>query len=267
MIVAGAGTGKTATLVYRVASLVAEGVDPAKILLLTFTRRAAAEMIGRVDGVLAQLRRASLAAGEKGDSPHLPGPPFGRCLPEGCFAQMGTVPFSLPLCGAIASGAAPSTPSPPGCCGAMARPSAWHPQFTILDRADSEDLLNVVRTELGLAKTDRRFPKKGTCMAIYSRCVNARRSSPEVLAGHFPWCRQWAEELRRLFDAYVDRKEAASILDYDDLLLYWHALLADAQAGEAVRGQFDCVLVDEYQDTNLLQAEILYRLSPGRARD
>ncbi|GAG45766.1 unnamed protein product, partial [marine sediment metagenome] len=134
--------------------------------------------------------------------------------------------------------------------------------FSIHDRTDSEDLLNVVRTELGLAKTDKRFPKKGTCMAIYSRCVNARLKLEPVLKDHFPWCQDWADELKRLFDGYVDRKESAAVLDYDDLLLYWHALLADPKAGDAVRKQFDCVLVDEYQDTNRLQSEILYRLSP-----
>ena len=139
------------------------------------------------------------------------------------------------------------------------------PDFTIHDRADSEDLLNVVRTELGLAKTDRRFPKKGTCLDIYSRSVNAREKLDYVLAAHFPWCLQWADELRRLLDAYVDRKESAHALDYDDILLYWHALLADAQAGPEVRGRFDRVLVDEYQDTNLLQAEIIHLLAP-RAR-
>ena len=136
------------------------------------------------------------------------------------------------------------------------------PQFTIHDRADAEDLLNVVRTELGLAKTDRRFPKKATCMAIYSRCVSAREKLAQVLQAHFPWCRQWEEELRRLLDGYVDRKEADAVLDYDDLLLYWRALLADPEAGPAVRGQFERVLVDEYQDTNALQAEILQLLSP-----
>jgi DNA helicase-2/ATP-dependent DNA helicase PcrA len=232
LIVAGAGTGKTATLVYRVASLVAEGVDPAKILLLTFTRRAAAEMIGRVDGVLAPLRRASLAAGQPA--------PRGHRIWGGTFHAAATRLLRK-----------------------YGKAIGLDPQFTIHDRSDSEDLLNVARTALGLARNDRRFPKKGTCMAIYSRCVNSRMKLPEVLAGHFPWCRPWAEELARLFDAYTDRKESSSTLDYDDLLLYWHALLADPLAGEAIRGQFECVLVDEYQDTNLLQAEILYRLCPA----
>ena len=134
--------------------------------------------------------------------------------------------------------------------------------FTIHDRADSEDLMNVVRTALELAKVDRRFPKKGTCMAIYSRCVNSRTKLAKVLKKHFPWCQEWDEDLKKLFDAYVDRKETLGVLDFDDLLLFWHALLADPDTGEAIRKQFDCVLVDEFQDTNTLQAEILYQLRP-----
>ena len=122
--------------------------------------------------------------------------------------------------------------------------------------------MNVVRTELGLAKTDKRFPKKGTCMASTAAASTPARSSNTRCCDHFPWCLEWGDELKRLFDGYVDRKEAAGVLDYDDLLLYWHALLEDPKAGPIVRGLFDCVLVDEYQDTNTLQAEILYRLSP-----
>ena len=200
LIVAGAGTGKTATLVHRVAWLIARGVDPARILLLTFTRRAAAEM----------LRRARPAA-----------PPAG------------------PARARRASGAARTTPSPPACCTATARPSGSVPDFTVHDRADSEDLMNVVRTELDLAKTDKRFPKKGTCMAIYSRCVNAREKLDDVLDEHFPWCRDWQDELKRLFDGYVDRKEAAGVLDYDDLLLFWHALL-DSGERPTGRGRSGC---------------------------
>jgi DNA helicase-2/ATP-dependent DNA helicase PcrA len=231
LIVAGAGTGKTATLVHRVAWLIAKGVDPGRILLLTFTRRAAGEMIRRVDAVLRQLERLERGAATSR-------PQAGRVW-GGTFHAIAT---RLLRRYGKAVGLAPA--------------------FTIHDRGDSEDLINVVRTELGLAKTEKRFPNKGTCMAIYSRCVNARQQLADVLAGHFPWCKDWGDELKQLFDAYVDRKEAASVLDYDDLLLYWHALLGDEKAGEMVRGRFDCVLVDEYQDTNLLQAEILYRLSP-----
>ena len=231
LVVAGAGTGKTAALVHRVAWLIATGVDPSRILLLTFTRRAAAEMLRRADGVLRQLQRAQVAQA-KGRLP------IARVW-GGTFHAIAT--RLLRKYGK-----------------SIGLPTA----FTIHDRTDSEDLLNVVRTDLGLAKTDRRFPKKGTCMAIYSRCVSSRQKLEPVLEAHYPWCREWADELGQLFDAYVDRKESAAALDYDDLLLFWHALLADPKAGDSVRGQFGCVLVDEYQDTNALQAEILYLLSP-----
>ncbi len=238
LIVAGAGTGKTATLVHRVAWLIAQGVEPGRILLLTFTRRAAAEMLRRVDGLLSHLQ----PQGNQSDSrPQAPPPArfqLGR-LWGGTFHAVAT---------RLLRRYGKAIGLPPG--------------FTIHDRADAEDLMNVVRMELGLSKTDRRFPKKGTCMDIYSRCVNAREKLEPALVRHFPWCLEWGAELKRLFSGYVDRKEACGVLDYDDLLLYWHGLLEDAKAGPIIRGQFDCVLVDEYQDTNLLQSEIVYQLSP-----
>ena len=123
--------------------------------------------------------------------------------------------------------------------------------------------MGVLRTDLGLAKSDRRFPLKGTCMDIYSRCVNAREPVEEAVEIHFPWCKDEVDDLRKLFAAYIDRKGEQSVLDYDDLLLFWHGLLTDARAARSIRGRFDCVLVDEYQDTNVLQAEILQMLCPG----
>ncbi len=231
LIVAGAGTGKTATLVHRVAWLIANGVEPGRILLLTFTRRAAAEMIRRVDDVLAELRHGRKGADEQ--------------LLRGTRVWGGT--FHAVAARLLRK---------------YGKAIGLESDFSIHDRSDSEDLMNVVRTELNLAKNDRRFPKKGTCMDIYSHCVNARQRLPQVLASQFPWCKEWADELKRLFDAYVDRKESTQSLDYDDLLVYWHAVLADSEAGEEIRKQFDYVLVDEYQDTNALQADILHQLRP-----
>jgi DNA helicase-2/ATP-dependent DNA helicase PcrA len=229
LIVAGAGTGKTATLVHRVAWLIAGGAVPSRILLLTFTRRAAAEMDRRVGSVLSRLR------GDRGVGPAIgPGRIWGgtfHAIAMRLLRRFGKA-IGLPA------------------------------EFVIHDRSDSEDLIQVVRSELGLAKTDRRFPHKGTCMAIYSRCVNSREKLGQVLDTRFPWCHDDADDLKRLFDAYVDRKETAGILDYDDLLVYWHSLLTDPEAGPQVRALFDHVLVDEYQDTNVLQAEILYALRP-----
>lgn len=221
LIVAGAGTGKTATLVHRVAWLIAKGVDPGRILLLTFTRRAAAEMLRRAEHLLRRLGR-----------------PGASRVWSGTYHAVATRLLHR-----------------------YGKSIGLGPNFAVHDRADSEDLMNVVRTDLNLAKTDKRFPKKGTCMAIYSRCVNAREKLDHALKHHFPWCKDWHAELKQLFDGYVDRKESAGILDYDDLLLFWHALL-EADKGAAIRKLFDCVLVDEYQDTNTLQADILYALSP-----
>lgn len=225
LIVAGAGTGKTATLVHRVAGLIVGGVDPRRILLLTFTRRAAAEMLRRVDGILR-----SLGAGAGHSTQRTWGGTF-HAVATRLLRRYGQA-IGLP------------------------------PGFTIHDRGDSEDLMAVLRTELGLGKARSRFPQKGTCVAIYSRLVNSRQRLDAVLRETFPWCQEWEKELGRLFTAYVDRKEASGVLDYDDLLLDWAALAEHPEAGPVIRRLFDCVLVDEYQDTNALQAEILRGLRP-----
>ncbi|MCX7426388.1 MAG: UvrD-helicase domain-containing protein [Planctomycetia bacterium] len=155
LIVAGAGTGKTATLVHRVAWLIARDTPAERIMLLTFTRRAAAEMLRRADGVL---RLLDAGAG---------GPKSGRVW-GGTFHAIATRVLRR-----------------------YGKAIGLREGFSIHDRADSEDLMNVVRTGLGLAKNDRRFPKKATCMAIYSRCVNSRGRLEDVLPAHFPWCGEW----------------------------------------------------------------------------
>jgi DNA helicase II / ATP-dependent DNA helicase PcrA len=227
LVIAGAGTGKTTTLSHRVAFHIAEGTDPRRILLLTFTRRAAAEMTRRVDGILRRLR----GDGSVGAS--------GSQVWSGTFHAIAT--RLLRLHGASID---------------------LDPGFTILDRGDSEDLMGVARANLGMARTDRRFPQKGTCMDIYSRCVNSGNPLPDVLKTAFPWCLEHEDDLKRLFAEYVERKLASGVLDYDDLLLYWVGLLEDPAAGAEVRRRFDKVLVDEYQDTNSLQARIVKQLRP-----
>ena len=137
------------------------------------------------------------------------------------------------------------------------------PGFTIHDREDSADLMNLVRHELGFSKTESRFPTKGTCLAIYSRCVNAELPIEEVLRVSFPWCAGWRAELSDLFAAYVEAKQAQNVLDYDDLLLYWAQTVGDPALADDIGGRFDHVLVDEYQDTNRLQSSILLALKPG----
>ena len=115
----------------------------------------------------------------------------------------------------------------------------------------------MVRHELGFSKTEKRFPRKDTCLAIYSHRVNTQRPLSETLDSLFPWCAEWEAELTRLYRAYVEKKLANQALDYDDLLLYWHAMMSDDRLAADIGAQFDHILVDEYQDTNVLQAEIL----------
>jgi ATP-dependent DNA helicase UvrD/PcrA len=136
------------------------------------------------------------------------------------------------------------------------------PTFTIHDREDSADLLNLVRHELGFSKTEQRFPTKGTCLAIYSRCVNVGLPIEDVLRVSFPWCLSWTAELRRLFASYVEAKQRQNVLDYDDLLLYWAQMLSDPVLADDIGSRFDHIFVDEYQDTNPLQASILLALKP-----
>lgn len=227
LVVAGAGTGKTATLAHRVAWLIGNGADPGRILLLTFTRRAAGEMTRRAEALLRDLA-------EDG------GPTCsGAKIWSGTFHAVGARLLRI-----------------------HARDLGMEPDFTILDRADSEDLIHVCRTELGLARRGSRFPQKSTCLDIYSRCVNALEPIEQVLKERFPWCKHAEDGLRELFAAYTDLKEAQQVLDYDDLLLFWRGLLADEDAGPLVRARFDHVLVDEFQDTNAVQADIVALLKP-----
>src|SRR4051812_41169121 len=228
LIVAGAGTGKTQTLAHRVAYLVARGADPRRILLLTFSRRAAAEMTRRATRLIAN--RPPTAAGGGG----------GGILPgAGTFHAMAN---------RLLRHHAPE--------------AGLDPAFTLLDREDAADLIDRLRHERELSRTDRRFPRKGTCLAIYSSVVNTQESLRACLEARFPWCLEWEEALRGLFAAYVEAKAARAVLDYDDLLLYWFHLMTDHALSRRVGALFDHVLVDEYQDTNTLQAEILRRLKP-----
>jgi DNA helicase-2/ATP-dependent DNA helicase PcrA len=139
------------------------------------------------------------------------------------------------------------------------------PAFTIHDREDSADLMNLVRHQIGLSRTESRFPTKATCLAIYSRAVNEQAALGPVLLRAFPWVQKWEAELKRLFAAYVEEKQRQNVLDYDDLLLYWAAMVREPGIAAALGARFDHILVDEYQDTNRLQASILTGLKPDGA--
>ncbi len=227
LVIAGAGTGKTMTLAHRVAHLLIEGVKPERILLLTFTRRAAQEMTRRVENIVRASSRDAA-----------PLPPGG--LPwSGTFHSIANRLLRR-----------------------FAHNLGLDPGFSVLDRGDSADMMDVVRHELKLTRTSRRFPKKDTCLAIYSRCVNTQKPLAETLDLTYPWCADWKDELSELFKHYVLRKQQSQSLDYDDLLLYWSHLVAEPEFAEEIGAWFDHVLVDEYQDTNLVQAEILNALKP-----
>jgi DNA helicase II / ATP-dependent DNA helicase PcrA len=226
LIIAGAGTGKTKTLTHRVAHLLLNGADSRRILLLTFARRMAAEMTRRVDAICARtLGKAML--------------PAAGIEWSGTFHAIGARLLRL-----------------------HAARIGLEPSFSILDRADAEDLLDLVRTDLGFAAARSRFPKKGTCLAIYSHAVNAQAPLADVVANVFPWCSEFKRELGKLCTGYVEAKQAQGALDYDDLLLYWSQMMATPQLAASVAQRFDYVLVDEYQDTNALQAAILMGLKP-----
>ncbi|MEO8079488.1 MAG: ATP-dependent helicase [Caldimonas sp.] len=227
LIVAGAGTGKTLTLAARVARLVLAGCDPSRILLLTFSRRAAAEMARRVGATLH---------GALGLAPTAASPQLAWC---GTFHGIAARLLR-----------------------AHAAELGLDASFTVDDRADSEDLLHLVRQRLGLGGGRRRFPQKSTCLAIYSRVVNSGTPLVDVLASTFPWCAGWHDELKRLFAAYVVEKQAHHVLDFDDLLAWWAEALAEPALARRIGARFDHVLVDEYQDTNRLQADILFALRP-----
>jgi ATP-dependent DNA helicase UvrD/PcrA len=223
LVIAGAGSGKTKTLAHRVAHLVVSGVDPYRILLLTFTRRAAEEMIRRVKRITAK--------------------------------ALGTEQVDLPWSGTFHAIGARILRE-------YATQIGLKPSFTILDRSDAADLMDLVRHDLGQSKKGSRFPKKDTCLSIYSFAINSGRSLEQVLAENFPWCAEWEKELRRLFQSYTAAKQRQNVLDYDDLLLYWAEMLADDSLAAEIGGRFDHILVDEYQDTNRLQSKILLRLKP-----
>ncbi len=136
------------------------------------------------------------------------------------------------------------------------------PEFTIHDREDSADMIALVRQELGFSEKEKRFPRQGTCLSIYSRAVNSEVPLAEVLARFFPWCVEWEAELKQLFQGYVEAKQKQNVLDYDDLLLYWVQMMDEPALAQEVGARFDHILVDEYQDTNRLQASILFGLKP-----
>ena len=216
LISAGAGTGKTRTLVSRLARLLDGGVPPERVLLVTFSRRAATELTDRIGHLSDPLVAGRVVAGTFHSVAH-------RIL-----TRFGT---GLGLA----------------------------EQFSVLGPGDSRDLFALVRAPVA-AGSPRRFPRTETVESVYGRTVSTQRPLEETVARHFPWCLDDVGPLRTIFTAYTERKRAQHLLDLEDLLLYWRAAVRDPTVGPVLAGQFDHVLVDEYQDTNLVQADILRAL-------
>jgi DNA helicase-2/ATP-dependent DNA helicase PcrA len=231
LVIAGAGTGKTNTLAHRVAHLILGGTQPERILLLTFTRRAALEMTRRAQRIVGAVTTQEAAANAQKEV---------RLPWSGTFHSVANRLIRR-----------------------HCRRLGLDQSFSVLDRGDAADLIDLVRHERGLSKAEKRFPRKDTCLAIYSHRVNTQRPLKETLQTVFPWCAEWEDALSGLFKDYVEKKLATHALDYDDLLLYWHAMSSDAALAAEIGAQFDHVLVDEYQDTNVLQAGILKGLKPS----
>src|SRR4051812_10161496 len=206
LVIAGAGSGKTTTLATRVAHLVQGGADPQRLLLLTFSRRAAGEMAHRA----------------------------GRILHTALGLPATTRPPALPWAGTFHAIGARLLRE-------YADSIGLPKDFTVLDRPDAEDMLNLVRQSRGLAAARQRFPQKGTCLAIYSRVVNSLGTVAGVLREAFPWCLGW-EELTDLFADYARAKAQQHSLDFDDLLVLWSAMMEAPELARHVAARFDHVL-------------------------
>lgn len=218
LVIAGAGSGKTRVLVYRVARLIDMGVDPASILLLTFTRKAAQEMLGRV-GLLI-------------------GPQSDRVM-GGTFHSVANVLLRR-----------------------YGRTIGLEPGFTILDRGDSEDLVNLVRAQTGFTGTGKRFPRKKTIADLFSKCANTMQPLEDVLFADYSHFGEYLGELTKLHEAYESTKRQRQLVDYDDLLARLRELLAvDEQVRLMISEMYRYILVDEYQDTNRLQADLVRKLA------
>jgi ATP-dependent DNA helicase UvrD/PcrA len=218
LVIAGAGSGKTRTLVYRVARLVESGVNPGQILLLTFTRKAAEEM----------LRRAAALVGASCEQ-----------VSGGTFHSFANVVLRR-----------------------TARRLGLQPNFTILDRGDSEDVVNLLRSRAGLDKKDRRFPRKGAIVEILSMAVNRAKTVPEVVEDSYAQLYDHVDDLVRIGEQYARYKREQNLVDYDDLLVFLRDLLRDhPDVAQQLSRTYRYVMVDEYQDTNPLQAEIVRGLA------
>jgi DNA helicase-2/ATP-dependent DNA helicase PcrA len=220
LVIAGAGSGKTRTLVFRVASLIQAGVNPAQILLLTFTKKAASTMLSRASELIG--RQCEQVAG-------------------GTFHGFAN-----------------------GMLRRYAHVMGYPSTFTILDRSDVQDLLQFLAKELGLAGPGKHFPGKAALASIVSKAANRDLGIDNLFEREMPHLLPELEGMKRLISAYSAYKKAHSLMDYDDLLIVWRDVLkVDSGVREAMGRRFRYILVDEYQDTNTIQADIVRLMATG----
>jgi len=218
LVVAGAGSGKTRTLIYRVARLIESGVPPGAILLMTFTRRASQEMLHRAEQLVGDRTRA---------------------VAGGTFHSFANIILRR-----------------------WGEPLGIKPNFTILDRGDMEDVINLLRSRMGLGSRERRFPKKGTLAEAISMARNKRRALEDEIDLDFPHLMEHSEEILKLAQGYETYKRERGLLDYDDLLDKLVELLQqNANVRERLSQTYRYIMIDEYQDTNEVQAEIVRLLA------
>jgi DNA helicase II / ATP-dependent DNA helicase PcrA len=218
VVEAGAGTGKTRALTARVACLLDRGVPPDRILLLTFTRRAADEMLTRARDLVG------LRGGER---------PRGGTFHAVAHRHVASYAEVLNL------------------------PTS----FGVLDPAGACDLMDLLRSDHALTGTSTRFPRSTTLVDIYSRCINTDRRLRDLVPSEYPWCAPHLGVISELFRDFTARKRRSALLDFDDLLLYWRALMSHDDLGPLLAERFRYVLVDEYQDVNSLQVDIVRQLA------
>ena len=214
LVIAGAGSGKTRTLTYRVAYLLEQGVPADRILLLTFTNKAAKEMMGRVTDLIGQ------------DMSELWG---------GTFHSIGHRVLRR-----------------------HAETLGFNRSFTIQDREDAKGLVNACIAEAEIDVKATRFPKPDVVGDIGSLAINKQQTVREVIEDRYPWFEPLSAQIEDVLTRYTARKQAQGLMDFDDLLVLWLKLLKEhEEVRELYQKRFQFVLVDEYQDTNQLQAELI----------
>src|SRR5687768_6497572 len=221
LVIAGAGSGKTRTLTYRVSRLIEDGVDPSEILIVTFTNKASREMLSRVEQLMTIDTRR---------------------IWGGTFHSIGNRLLRR-----------------------HAEAIGYRSNFSILDDEDSKEMMEAAVSSLGIKTLDKRFPKGDVLLDMYSFLINTRTPLELHLEQNYPHFMMFGDEMVNVFRRYKERKRDADAMDFDDLLVFWKVLLDDhAEVAESLKRRYRAILVDEYQDTNKLQADIIDSMASVR---